>query len=153
MRTIATIAVVAGSLIGSSTALAAPQDLAAGAGKFPNGTHFGFSAHGVPGDAKGNAFFELGPAGKVHADVDCLNVQGNKAAVSGFLKQPVLGTSRYILLIEDGGSPSKNNPTPDRGYFILEYLAPPADCGFYNFLSVPNGTPIVQGNWEIKDRE
>ncbi len=151
-RSIAMLALVATALIGTSSALAESEDLASGAGKFPNRTHFGFTAHGEPGDARGNAFFEIGPAGKIHADVDCLNLQGNKAALSGTLKEPAFGTDRYILLVEDGGQPTKSNPAPDRGYFILNYQPPRADCGYGYFLSVPSGTPIVQGNWELKDR-
>lgn len=151
-RSIAMVAAVATAALGTGTALAAAEDQATGSGKFPNGTHFGFSAHGDPADARGNAFFELGTAGKVHADVDCLQVDGERAAIAGTLKEPAFGTDRYVLLIQDGGSPSRKNPTPDRGYFILNYGPRNADCGLYNFANVPNGTPIVQGNFNIKDR-
>jgi hypothetical protein len=139
----------------SAAAQAAPEDLASGSGTFDNqftdGTKFNFTAHGTPLAARGNAHFDIGPEGDVKADVDCLKVQGNRAALSGTLERPAFGATRYILLIRDNGQGKADQP--DDGYFILWYGAPRSDCGFGDFASQFTGTnPIARGNWVIQDR-
>jgi hypothetical protein len=153
MRAIAAMAgLVASFSLVTASAVAAPEDHVSGSGKTENGTHFNGTAHGTPLAARGQFHIEFGPFGKRKFNIDCLMVDGNRAAASGpFVDQPgPVGADRGVVLVEDNGS-GKKDP-PDR---VLAALTFPGqnepDCGFYRFFSI--GTvPLSQGNFVVKDR-
>ena len=153
---LAATAVAATLAVGAATAGAAAEDSATGSGKAPNGAQWIVSAHGTPADARGNVIVETGPnLQKQKASVDCLNVQGNRAAISGETQDPITGTqgaTRYVLIITDEGQ--GKNP-PDRATFFARPAGQPKepDCGFSEFGGpFGGGVPAAQGNFEIKDR-
>lgn len=141
------------------------RDYAVGEGKFvprdpgqktPKGQVV-FSAHGNPLDAHGHVRFDdEGGSFQARGTVDCVNVDVNRAVISGTFDEvetlpgpfddPV-----FILIVEDNGEPSSHNLTPDRVAPIPVDGPVDPDCG----LDLGGPLPIfevLQGNVVVKDR-
>jgi hypothetical protein len=113
--------------------------------------HFGFTAQShrsgnLAGSVTGNAEVVFGAPnrGPLHIDVNCLEIVGNNAYMSGVLTYPAFGLTKgteMLLGVQDGDSVSK----PDLISDIFFSPAPPFTCHTYH----PKPHYAVQGNIEI----
>jgi len=139
----------------SGVANAEPRDFASGSGKFNFGIGFGqvnFTGHGTPADANGHIRFDIeGTAFEgLEAKVDCVAVNGNRAALSGTLKEPPAKLpyiTRVLLYVEDNGQPQDET---DRAYGLLTE-GPPIDCALFLNPNPNFAENIEQGNVIVKD--
>lgn len=152
MRRLAlTLGVAAALVLGVGTAVtSASEPFVSGSGEVANGTKFNGTGHGTPLSAKGNFWIEYNTRYKI--DVDCVNIQGNRAALEGnFVDGPgPNNAARGAVFIEDNGN-GPNSP-PDR-VFSAEVFARQGrepDCGFYRW-SILAGEPVTKGNFVIND--
>jgi len=131
---------------------AAPDDLVTGAGQVDFGTlgTVRFSGHGTVTDAHGVMRIDIpGQIGDVEGSIDCVNVQSNRANISGTLAEPpvALPAVKYFLLsITDSGPPSANDAMPDTLGGAFSFA--PEDCAAFPFGP---GAAFTQGNATIKD--
>lgn len=130
------------------------KDFAVGSGRFAKGQPadgFNISAHGSPAEANGHVRLRM-PDGTEHrAEVDCVEVSGNTAGVSGFFDDPPdPDFPRFIVGLQDNGEPS--DPVRDRAFVAMstDPLTEPL-CGVGTLLSIA-AQDIVQGNIVVKDR-
>lgn len=70
---------------------------------------FSFRAVGTPSQATGHATFEVGSGITAEGTVDCLAVQGRRAALTGELAQPINGFTRFKIVVKDNG-PTERRP-------------------------------------------
>ncbi len=70
---------------------------------------FSFRAEGTPSQATGHARFDLGFGTTAEGTVDCLAVQGRRAALTGELAQPIQGFTRFKIVVKDNG-PAERRP-------------------------------------------
>ena len=147
---------VAALLLGAGApagTVAAPTDQATGSAKNARGDDMNVSAHGVLTDARGHVTLYFGSVGfRTKGDVNCLNVVGNRAAVSGTLNETLPGFpsfTDFILLLEDNGSGRKD--PPDRFVQIISNGPSDNECGLTEFDAFAL-SPVVQGNIELKNR-
>jgi hypothetical protein len=113
--------------------------------------HFGFTAqaHGngnVAGTVTGNAqvVFVAPNGGPLHIDVNCLEIVGNNAYMSGALAYPAFGLTKgteMLFGVQDDDSAAK----PDLISDIFFSPAPPFTCHTFH----PKPHYAVQGNIEI----
>lgn len=116
-----------------------------------NQLEFQFAAQGDPFDAQGHAFFRLSGFIDSKGPVDCLDVIGTKAYLSGPLqRQVILGFSRWILFVEDNDVADKESSTPDRIGLAITTATPLPDCTNAFFQSVVNSSafPFSKGKVE-----
>jgi hypothetical protein len=135
------------SLRGNS---AAPEHSTTGGGTAPS-FHFGFTAQShrngnAAGSVTGNAQVVFGAPnrGPLHIDVNCLEIVGNDAYVSGVLAYSAFGLAKgteMIFGVEDDDSASK----PDLISNI--YYWPTAAFTCHNFHAKPQF--VVQGHIEL----
>ena len=132
---------------------AEPRDFASGSGKFNFGIGFGqanFTGHGTPADANGHIRFDIEGTlfESLEAKVDCVAVNGNRAALSGTLREPPANApylTRVVLYVEDNGQPQDET---DSAYGELSG-GPPIDCTLFQDANI--GDNIEQGNVIVKD--
>jgi hypothetical protein len=136
-----------------AVASAAPDDLVSGAGEVDFGTlgRVSLTGHGTATDAQGTMRIDipafLGDA--AYGTIDCVNVQGNRANVSGRFAQPPVAfpTVEYFLLsITDNGPPSAGNALADTAVGAFSFA--PEDCAAFPFST---GGAFVRGNVTVKD--
>jgi hypothetical protein len=138
-----------------AVAQAAPRDFTSGSATFCLNECVNdviWTAHGAPGDSKGNVQFhapELFMVGK--ASVDCVFVDANHAVVSGVLENPHPGLEGpyYAIVVEDNGPPRANNPNPDRIQVGTSRF--PVDCSQGLEFNIPPVFPVVRGNVVVFD--
>lgn len=159
--TLATFVAAAGLAAVAAQGAGSPYDSAVGAGKgvtvfggdFP--FQFTLSAHDGPQGPTGSFTVHDPDLGNFTADVQCIQVIGNRAVVAGPLREPVEESGFTFLYakldVEDNGEPS--GATPDRAAPVL--LFPPS------FERVCSGTaplstflfPLDQGNVVVHDAQ
>ncbi len=110
----------------------------------------GFTGHGTTTDAHGTMRIDI-PAfiGDVEGRIDCVNVQGNRANISGTFAQPPVpfpNVEYFLLSITDNGPPSAKNAMPDTVVGAFSFL--PEDCATFPFSA---GAAFVRGNATVKD--
>jgi hypothetical protein len=131
---------------------AAPDDFVTGAGQVDFGTlgTVRFSGHGTPTDAHGMMRIDIpGLTGEVEGSIDCVNVQGNRANISGALAEPPVGlptVEYFVLSVIDRGPPSANDPMPDALGGVFSFA--PEDCATFPLSA---GAPFTRGNATVKD--
>jgi len=104
---------------------------------FSNQLEFQFAAQGDPFDAQGHAFFRLQGFIDSKGPVDCLDVIGTTAYLSGPLQREVIpGFSRWILYVQDNDVADKESSTPDRIGLAITIATPLPDCTNASFQSV-----------------
>ena len=138
------------------------RDLAVGEGKlevaFGEREQVTFAGHGTPSDARGNATYHAsGPVFQAseHGTVDCVNVVGNHAALSGKFDEPIVlggepAGQYFVVLVEDNGEPSATNPDPDRARLIPSTQR--EDCTD-SFALAFASLPVMQGNVVVIERQ
>jgi hypothetical protein len=138
------------------------HDFAVGEGKFVK-TEKGasgqvvFSAHGHPLDAHGHVRFDDEEGSfQARATVDCVAVDGNRAALSGTFDEVEtfpfpFDDAGFILVVKDNGEPSATNPNPDLVSPIPVDGPVDQDCGLFVGTFEPT-LEVLQGNVVVKDR-
>jgi hypothetical protein len=138
-------------LVGSSATASAQKVSGGGINLF--GDTFGFNAKVLPdGSTRGQAQFILrfSPDNTVrlHVDIDCLHVSGNKASMSGVVTDSndptAVGRSLFFAVIDNGQG---GTSSPD------ETFGPFADLPFDCDVGVPPDeffVPIASGNIKVK---
>ncbi len=112
---------------------------------------FQFAAQGDPFDAQGHAFFRLPGFIDSKGPVDCLDVIGTKAYLSGPLQRQVIpGFSRWILFVEDTDVADKESGTPDRIGLAITTASPLPDCtnSFFQSVVTSSAFPFAKGKVE-----
>jgi hypothetical protein len=148
------IAIAIVGLIGAAGAVGAAQDQITGSARAAASERsVSVTAHGTPLAARGHVRHQS-PFGLITGDVDCLNVQGNRAAASGELDEPISAgpflLTHFSLLIEDNGQPNDGPPDDEFSLFAGEAFEFAGDCGFYLFdFAAPR--IVTQGNLVVKD--
>jgi hypothetical protein len=106
---------------------------------------FAFEAAGKPRNARGRAQFDLPGLGTLSGAVTCLNVDGNRATLSGTLDQPVDGYyTHFALVVEDNGP--NRQPSADTYWPFISNA--PIPCQHY--LEAPSRAPITSGDILVK---
>jgi hypothetical protein len=106
---------------------------------------FAFEAAGKPRNARGRAQFDLPGLGTLSGAVTCLNVDGNRATLSGTLDQPVDGYyTHFALVVEDNG-PAQQSSADTYWPFISHA---PIPCQHY--LEAPPRAPITSGDIQVR---
>jgi hypothetical protein len=149
---------VAGVIAGAACAAvpavanASPDDLVTGAGEVDFGTlgRVDFTGHGNATDAHGMMRIDI-PAfiGDVEGRIDCVNVEGNRANISGTFAQPPVAfpdVEYFLLSITDNGPPSARNAMPDTVVGAFSFA--PEDCAAFPFSA---GAAFVRGNVTVED--
>jgi hypothetical protein len=145
------IAAAAAVALSTVSASAAPQDSVTGSGKIDFQGQVGqliVNAHGDTSDARGHMKFRIETASGVfsdlEADVTCVRVFGNRAAVFGAVTNKPEPFADYVgVFIVDNGQPGDGVPDLVRGSLRN------TDSGC--FFTTPFA-PIEQGNFTVKDR-
>jgi hypothetical protein len=149
------IAIAIVGLIGAAGAVGAAEDQVTGSARAADERSVSVTAHGTPLAARGHVRFQSPVVGLVTGDVDCLNVQGNRAAASGELDEPISRPpflyTHFTLLFEDNGQPNDGPPDDWFRLMIGEAFEFAGDCGFYLF-GVASPLIVTQGNLVVKDR-
>ena len=112
---------------------------------------FQFAAQGDPFDAQGHASFTYPGFIDSKGPVDCLDVIGTRAYLSGPLERQVIpGYSRWILYMEDNDLADKESGTPDRIGLAIAVASPLPDCNNPSFQSVlsTSAFPFSKGKVE-----
>jgi hypothetical protein len=148
-RSLALLAVIA--VLAAPTAVSggqAKQDYVTGSAKFTAvDAHVIVSAHSGPAGEDPRGHFSLDQAGLVDiwAEVTCLNVSGNRAAIAGVVVKDKIGfpgVGTYVLqLVLDNGSPGDT----DESQTLINWFDP----DFCPLL--PFGTIRDQGNYVVHD--
>lgn len=126
------------------------------------GDHLEIAAHsdvggvGPRGHAE-NQFFLSAAQYNDGGQVLCLNVVGNRAVVVWQLREPVADATKTYpygaAIIEDNGEPVGGQPV-DR---MIDFVVSPPNFDFFctpdavALLDVFGGTPIVSGNFVVRD--
>jgi hypothetical protein len=147
-------AAVAGAACATVPAVASatPDDLVTGAGEVDFGTlgRVGFTGHGTATDAHGTMRIDIPTfIGDVEGRIDCVNVQGSRANISGTFAQPPVAfpdVEYFLLSITDNGPPSATNAMPDTVVGAFSFA--PEDCAAFPFSA---GAAFVRGNVTVKD--
>ena len=145
-RSIAALALLV-VLLGTAAlpaSVAAGQHTVRGFGKDSQGQEFRLRADGTPSQAAGRVLFGFGVAGPQRGTVDCLWVEGRRAALTGTLDAPVGGSSSFKLVVKDD---PKDTRRP-RDLFYVSLSSAPVDCSTaYQLL--PQTVRIVRGNIKV----
>ena len=164
-RSAALFALIIGGLIAAPVAVASSPGKVSGNAQEAGGRHIRMSAHGSPTEARGR-FSQISSVAHPRGEVHCLNVQGNRAAASGVLDEPVFGFTHFIVLFEDNNSrpgdqfeapnrQSTNHPA-DRWLTVLaQDFELTSDCGWYLFSDGSWDTfhyTVIRGNIIVRDR-
>jgi hypothetical protein len=101
-RALAAVAAMAITAVAAPAALGDQQTPRAnGEGVDHFGLAFDFHAHN-PADPHGHAFFETASFGDAEGDVDCLEIRGRRAALSGELSAPgPSGLTHFMVIAND----------------------------------------------------
>jgi hypothetical protein len=150
------LAIAIGALgLAPAAASAAPQDFTSGSASYECvqtcGADLMWTGHGTPADAWGQARIDQpGVFIKSKATVDCVDVDGNRATISGRVEEPSGATDGefYAIQVEDNGPPAKNDPEPDRIHVGYHFI--PIDCTLAN--EFPPIFPVSRGNVVVMDR-
>jgi hypothetical protein len=114
------------------------------------------SAHGIPGDAHGNARINFTGFNEQQWSVECLFSTGNRAIASGTLDEPLelggLSFPYFEILVEDNGEPS--DAIADRALVLVSTFsfADAPDCGLAFVAALGPTVALEQGNVLLKDR-
>jgi hypothetical protein len=124
------------------------RDVASGSGtSLVNGVDlpFTFETAGTPKKADGRARFDLSGLGTLEGAVDCLDVEGNRATLSGRLDRSVDGYyTHFALVVEDNG-PARQ-PSADTYWPFISHA--PIPCQHY--LEAPSRAPITSGDIRVR---
>ena len=82
------------------------HDFASGAGWVGDFAQFSFTAQRTAGDVKGQGSFKVPGSPRVRFDVQCLEVDGNRATLGGPPRQPYFGAQYILFDVEDNGPAS-----------------------------------------------
>jgi hypothetical protein len=131
------------------------QDKADGSAKFSLvDAHVVVNATSGPAGQDPDGKFGLDQMGVIDffADVTCLNVVGNKAAIGGVVTKTKTGFpppgEGILQLVIDNGEPGADSPPPDMSQTFFTG-APPAVCPDPNTIVV--GFNVDQGNYVVHD--
>lgn len=148
MRGKITLLVGAALLLASpSAASGAARDFATGGGQLGAFGQFEFSAHQTTGGAaKGQGSFKVPGMERVHFDVECLEVDGNRATLGGPPREDFFGASFILFDVVDNGPASAG----------LDQLTPrfsgvPASDNCTSFAFSEPLFPVTQGNITVRD--
>ena len=129
--------------------VSAAGDFATGGGKVGDFAQFEFSAHrSAKGKVSGSGSFKVPGSDRVRFDVECLEVDGNRATLGGPPREDFFGAQFVIFDVEDNGPPS--GPTPDR--ISPRFSGVPATNNCTTFAFVDPLFDVTQGNIVVKDR-
>jgi hypothetical protein len=106
---------------------------------------FSFEAAGTPKKADGRARFDLSGLGTLEGRVDCLDVEGNRARLSGTLDHPVDGYYTHFALVAEDNAPA-GQPAADTYWPFISNA--PIPCQHY--LEAPSQAPITSGDILVK---
>lgn len=164
-RFAALFALVICGLIAAPVAVASSPGKVSGNAQEAGGRHVMMIAQGSPTEARGH-FSQISPVAHPRGEVHCLNVQGNRAAASGVLDEPVFGFTHFIVLFEDNNprpsdqfeAPNRRaaNHLPDRWLtFLAQDSELTSDCGWYLFSDGSWDAfhyTVIKGNIIVRDR-
>jgi hypothetical protein len=106
---------------------------------------FAFEAAGTPKKANGRVQFALSGLGTLTGAVNCLDVEGNRATLSGTLDHPIDGYyTHFALVVEDNG-PVRQLSADTYWPFISHA---PIPCQHY--LEAPSRAPITSGDIQVR---
>jgi hypothetical protein len=106
---------------------------------------FAFQAAGTPRKASGRAQFDLPGLGTLSGAVNCLDVEGDRATLSGTLDRPIdRYYTHFALVVEDNGPAQQ--PSADTYWPFISNA--PIPCQHY--LEAPSRAPITSGNIRVK---
>jgi hypothetical protein len=154
-RAIGSFIAVAALAAVPAAAQAAPQDFTSGSASYECSQDCGadlmWTGHGTPADARGHARIDQ-PSVFIDSKqtVDCVDVDGNRATISGRLAKPSGATDGefFAIYVEDNGPPVKDDPVPDRIHVGYHFM--PIDCTLGNeFAPI---FPVSRGNVVVMDR-
>ena len=134
---------------GAAPATAAPRDrVVSGQGVAqPPGRslpfEFEFEARGTPKQATGRVRFPSVLTPSLVGDVTCLAVEGNRAAISGKLRQSTVNGRYFLIVVEDNG-PAQ---TPPLDAILVRAAPDPIRCARALDESV---WPIDEGNIRVR---
>lgn len=125
------LALTAVLVVGASVTAAPGVDSAVGSGHLADGGRFQFNAKGDPSDASGHVRYDIlfqgAPFAESKGTVECLDVVGNIATISGTFDDPAHTALPYFLLviIDNGKGPA------DQAKVIIspDKIFQDADCG------------------------
>lgn len=95
--------------------------------------------------ADGRARFDLPGLGTLEGEVDCLDVEGNRATLSGKLDRPVDGYYTHFAVVAADNGPAEQ-PAADTYWPFISHA--PIPCG--NFLEAPSRAPITSGDIRVR---
>ncbi len=106
---------------------------------------FAFEAAGTPKKADGRARFDLSGLGTLEGAVDCLDVEGNRATLSGRLDRPVDGYYTHFAIVAEDNGPAQQ-PSADTYWPFISHA--PIPCEHY--LEAPPRAPITSGDIQVR---
>ncbi len=106
---------------------------------------FAFEAAGTPKKANGRARFDLSGLGTLEGAVDCLDVEGNRATLSGTLDRPADGYYTHFALVVVDNGPTQQ-PSADTYWPGISHA--PIPCEHY--LETPSPAPITSGDISVR---
>jgi hypothetical protein len=106
---------------------------------------FAFEAAGTPKKADGRAQFDISGLGTLAGTVDCLDVDGNQATLSGVLDRPVDGYYTHFALVAEDKGPA-GQPAVDTYWPFISHE--PIPC--QHSLEAPSRAPITSGDILVK---
>ena len=141
------VAVVIALAVPASAGAAGPQhDFTTGAGWAGDFAQFEFSAQRNGDDVKGQASFLIPGMNRVHIDVQCLEVDGNRATLGGPPEEDFFGAQFVLIDVEDNG------PANAGADMILpRFSGVPATNNCTTFAFSSPTFPVTRGNVVVKD--
>ena len=106
---------------------------------------FAFDAQGSPKRATGRVQFDLPGLGTLAGAVDCLDVEGNRATLSGTLDQPVADYYTHFAIVSEDNGPAQQ-PSADTYWPFISHA--PIPCQHY--LEAPSRAPTTSGDILVK---
>lgn len=105
---------------------------------------FAFEAAGRLKNADGRARFDLSGLGTLEGTVNCLNVEGNRATLSGTLDHPVDDYYTHFAIVAEDNGPA-GEPSADTYWPFISHA--PIPCEHY--LEAPSRSPITSGDIRV----
>jgi hypothetical protein len=106
---------------------------------------FAFEAAGSPRRASGRVRFDLPNLGTLKGTVTCLDVDGDRATLSGKFDQPVQDYYTHFALVVADNGPAQQ-PSLDTYWPFISHQR--LDCR--SFLEAPSRAPLTSGDIRVR---
>ena len=104
-----------------------------------------FGAAGTAKKADGRARLDLSNLGTLEGVVDCLDVEGNRATLSGTLDRPVDGYYTHFALVAEDNGPAQQ-PSADTYWPFISHAPIPCE----HSLEAPSRAAITSGDIRVR---